>query len=52
MFQQLLSKVKLDILEANYLKEMDDTFNKNELLKIFTNPKKQETNDYITGRFG
>ena len=24
MFQQLLSKVKLDILEANYLKEMDD----------------------------
>lgn len=37
MFRQLFSSVKLDCLEANYLKQMD-TFNKNVLLKIFTNP--------------
>ena len=47
MFQQLLSKVKLDILEANYLKEMDDTFNKNELLKIFTNPNYKKLDSEI-----
>lgn len=37
MFRQLFSSVKLDCLEANYLKQMD-TFNKDVLLKIFTNP--------------
>ena len=37
MFRQLFSSVKLDCLEANYLKQRD-TFNKNVLLKIFTNP--------------
>ena len=47
MFQQLFSKVKLDILEANYLKEMDDTFNKNELLKIFTNPNYKKLDSEI-----
>lgn len=36
MFNRLFNSIKLDVLEANYLKEMDDTFNKNELLKIFT----------------
>ena len=47
MFQQLFSKVKLDFLEANYLKEMDDTFNKNELLKIFTNPNYKKLDSEI-----
>lgn len=47
MFQQLFSKVKLDILEANYLNEMDDTFNKNELLKIFTNPNYKKLDSEI-----
>ena len=46
MFRQLFSSVKLDCLEANYLKQMD-TFNKDVLLKIFTNPNYKKLDSEI-----
>lgn len=49
MFNRLVSLTKLDYLEKEYLKNAD-TFNKNDILKIFTNANYKKLDSEIKGQ--